>query len=347
MLWVVTAPPPAIELPVRRGAVTVRQGSLEDDLDALHVGDPMWWGKDFTAERIASSPPGTPYTMLVGELDGRPVADAFILGLGIKAQGYAMADLYVLPDARGRGVGRAVRDALTESTRAYGLPGWSTSIPEADQRSVAVAERWGLVWMGHHRESVLELDALDRDTMDEAIRRAEQAGNRLEPLPDDADASAWRAVYDLMMEVWGDAPDAEGATEQMPYEVFRGFFPHPSNVLLAWRGDDRVGLTTVMDRRKDDAVNTFFTGVVRLHRRRPRRAGWRPLDGPQGEARPAAARTGGAPALHAEHGPERGHPGGQRPARVPRRERLLRLRPRGGRGDPLTAAPSGSRHTRR
>ena len=31
------------------------------------------------------------------------------------------------------------------------------------------------------------------------------------------------------MEVWGDAPDAEGATEQMPYEVFRGFFPHPSN----------------------------------------------------------------------------------------------------------------------
>lgn len=263
MLSLVIAPPPAIELPVRRGAVTVRQGSLEDDLDALHVGDPMWWGKDFTAERIASSPPGTPYTMLVGELDGRPVADAFILGLGIKAQGYAMADLYVLPDARGRGVGRAVRDALTESTRAYGLPGWSTSIPEADQRSVAVAERWGLVRTGHHRESVLELDALDRDTSDEAVRRAEQAGNRLEPLPDDADESAWRAVYDLMMEVWGDAPDAEGATEQMPYEVFRGFFPHPSHVLLAWRGDDRVGLTMVIDRRKDDAVNTFFTGVVR------------------------------------------------------------------------------------
>ena len=52
-------------------------------------------GRHRAAGRIASSSPGTPYTMLVGELDGRPVADAFILGLGIKAQGYAMADLYV------------------------------------------------------------------------------------------------------------------------------------------------------------------------------------------------------------------------------------------------------------
>lgn len=267
MLSGVIAPPPAIELPVQRGAVTVRQGSLEDDLDALHVGDPMWWGKDFLAERIASTPPGTPYTMLVGELDGRPVADAFILGLGVMAKGYAMADLFVLAGARGRGVGRAVRDALTESTRAYGLPGWSTSIPEADQRSVAVAERWGLVRMGHHRESVLELDALDPDTTAAVVRKAEQAGFRLEPLPDDADDSAWRAAYDLMMEVWADAPDAEGATEQMPYEVFRGFFPRPSHVLLAWRGDDRVGITAVIDRRKDDAVNTFFTGVVRGARR--------------------------------------------------------------------------------
>lgn len=268
MLSGVITPPPAIALPVQRGAVTVRQGSLEDDLDALHEGDPLWWGKEFIAERIASSPPGTQYTMLVGEIDGRPVADAFILGQGIKAQGYAMADLYVLPGARGRGVGRAVRDALTESTRAYGLPGWSTSIPEADQRSVAVAERWGLVRMGHHRESVLELDALDPDTTAAAVRRAEQAGFRLEPLPDDADEPAWRAAYDLMMEVWADAPDAEGATEQMPYAIFRGFFPHPRYLLLAWRGDERVGLTAVIDRAKDQAVNTFFTGVVRSARGR-------------------------------------------------------------------------------
>ena len=231
---------PLIELPRRRGAITVRQGGLDDDLDALHVGDPLWWGKDFVAARIASSPPGTPYMMLIGELDERPVAHAFLLALGIRAQGFAMGDVFVLPAARGRGVGRALVEALSESTRLHGLPGWSTSVHEDDATSIATAEHWGFERAGHHRESVLDLDAPDLAVAETAVRKAEATGLRLTLLPDDAD----------------------GATEEMPYSVFRGFFPHPSFVLMAWRGNEPVGVTCVMDRAKDQAVNTFFTGVA-------------------------------------------------------------------------------------
>ena len=89
--------------------------------------------------------------------------------------------------------------------------------------------------MGHHRESVLELDALDPDMTAAAVRKAEQAGFPLEPLPDDADESAWRAAYDPR-----------------------------TRATCCWPGaDDRVGITAVIDRRKDDVVNTFFTGVAR------------------------------------------------------------------------------------
>ncbi len=47
----------------------------------------------------------------------------------------------------------------------------------------------------------------------------------------------------------------------LPYSVFRGFLPQPSYVLMAWRDGRPVGMTAVMDRAKDEALNTFFTGV--------------------------------------------------------------------------------------
>ncbi len=254
-----TAPP--IALPRQRGAVTVRPGGLHEDLDALHEGDPLWWGKDFVADRVRSMPPGTPHLMLVGELDGEPVADAYLIGKGIAQNGYAAAGIYVLPQARGRGVGRAIADVLAEATAFYGLPGVADSVHALDEASLAAAARLGYEVVGHHRESVLDLDTLDEAAATSSVARAEQAGFALRPLRDDADEAAWREVYDITIETWADAPDAEGSDEQMPYSVFRGFLPQPSYVLMAWRDGRLVGVTAVMDRAKDEALNTFFTGV--------------------------------------------------------------------------------------
>ena len=256
-----TAPP--VPLPRQRGSVTVRPGGLHEDLDALHEGDPMWWGKDFVADRVRSMPPDTPHLMLVGELDGEPVADASLIGKGIAQNGYAMGGIYVLPHARRRGVGRAIADVLADATAVYGLPGLADSVHALDEASLAAAARLGYAVVGHHRESVLDLDALDEAAATSSVTRAEHAGFALRPLRDDADEAAWREVYDLTIETWRDAPDAEGSDEDLPYSVFRGYLPESSYLLMAWRDDRLVGVTAVMDRAKDDALNTFFTGVRR------------------------------------------------------------------------------------
>jgi GNAT superfamily N-acetyltransferase len=213
------------------------------------------------ADRVRSMPPETPHLMLIGELNGEPVADAFLIGKGISQNGYAMGGVYVLPRARRLGVGRIVADVLADATVAYGLPGVADCVHSLDEASLAASAKLGYQVMGHHRESLLDLDTLDESAAQASVTRAEQAGFALRPLPDDADEAAWHQVYDLTVETWRDAPDAEGSDEVLPYSVFRGFLPDASYVLLAWRDGRLVGMTAVMNRAKDDALNTFFTGV--------------------------------------------------------------------------------------
>jgi GNAT superfamily N-acetyltransferase len=251
-----------VPLPRQRGPVTVRFGSLDEDLDSVHEGDLLWWGRDFVAERVASIPPGVPYAILVAELEGRLVADSFVVGRGVAQNGYAMGGIYVHPQARRRGVGSAMVDALADATAAWGLPGFAGQTHELDADALAAAERMGFERMGHHRESVLDLDSLDVEAAEAAAARAAGAGVELRPLPDDVDDAYWQQLYDEVVEpTWRDAPDSEGA-EAMPLQVLRAFFPHPYYVLVAWAGDRPVGVTAVMDRAKDDALNTMFTGVV-------------------------------------------------------------------------------------
>lgn len=251
-----------VQLPRQRGAVQVRVGSLDDDLDAVHEGDPMWWGKDFVADRVRSMPPGTPHLMLIGELDGEPVGDAFHIGKGAAQNGYSLSGFHVHPRGRRRGVGRALSEVLEEATVAHGLPGTSAQVHELDEASLVAAGRLGYQVLGHHRESVLDLDHLDLAVAQACVDRVAAGGFSIRPLPADASEAQWQELYELTVATWKDAPDAEGSTEQIPYSVFRGFVPDPSYVLLAWRGDRAVGMTAVMDRTKDQAINTFFTGVL-------------------------------------------------------------------------------------
>jgi GNAT superfamily N-acetyltransferase len=253
---------PSVPLPRQSGSVTVRQGGLDEDLDALNAGNKFWWGRDFLADRIATSPPEDPWFVLVGELDGRPVGYGFLLAKGVQAGGRAMADMYVLPDARGSGVGRALLDVLAAETGARGLPGVLSSLADDDESSLAAVRGWGCTEVGHHRESVLELDELDDTALEPLVRRVTESGLVLEALGPDTDDDEWRRVYDVVDPLWADAPDAEGASESMPYEVWRGFFSSPDYVLVARRDGAVVAADMLMDRAKDDALNILFIAVA-------------------------------------------------------------------------------------
>lgn len=257
-----------IALPRQHGPVRVRAGSLDENLDRLHEQDPKWWGKAFVADRVASMPDGTPYLMLAADIDGELAGDASLIGLPIQARGHAMAELWVDPQHRGRGVGRALAEALAEATCAYGLPGLSGTAVDDDERTLAVARRWGAELAGHHHESVLDLAAFDVPGAQAVVARAEEAGHRLEPLPPDADEQTWRVAFDLYTRLLRDTPDAAGADEDMPYSVFRGFHAEPWQVLVAWSEDVPAGITTLVPRDRDQAVNIFFTGVERAFRGR-------------------------------------------------------------------------------
>ena len=253
---------PQVPLPRTHGPVTVRPGGLDEDLDALNAGNPFWWGKDFIVERIESSPPEDPWFILVGELDGLPVAYGFLLAKGVEAGGRAMADLWVLPGARGHGVGRALLDVMSAEAGTRGLPGLLSSVRDVDESSIAAVRALGCREIGHHRESVLDLDTVDDAAVAGLVHRVEQAGVVLEPLAPDTSEDEWRRVYELVDTLWADTPDADGATDSMPYEVWRPFFTSPDYVLVARRDGVPVAADMLMDRTKDDALNIMLIAVA-------------------------------------------------------------------------------------
>lgn len=244
------------------GHVRVRDGDLDPEWDERHADDPRWWGAQFLRERVESLPSGTPYRLLIGELDGEAVGDGFVVCAPIRAGGFALASVWVRPDARGRGVGGALASEIATAAQDAQLAGFSCSVADDDEHSLAVARHWGCETTGHHKESVLDLTTLDEKRLRGRVARVEAAGVRIECLPPGSDDELWQRAYAALAMTWPDAPDADADSEVMPYAVFRGFVPGPEHVMLAWRDGAPVGITCLCDRAKDQALNTFFTGVT-------------------------------------------------------------------------------------
>ncbi|HJR94552.1 MAG TPA: GNAT family N-acetyltransferase [Gaiellaceae bacterium] len=72
--------------------------------------------------------------------------------------------VYVSADARGRGVGRALMEALVASTDEAGIWTIQTSVFPENEASVALHERVGFRVVGR-RERIAKLDGVWRDTL--------------------------------------------------------------------------------------------------------------------------------------------------------------------------------------
>jgi L-amino acid N-acyltransferase YncA len=79
-------------------------------------------------------------------------------------RGVAEHSVYVTESARGRGVGRALMDALVTSADAGGIWTIQTSIFPENEASVALHERVGFRVVGR-RERIAELNGVWRDTL--------------------------------------------------------------------------------------------------------------------------------------------------------------------------------------
>ncbi len=243
--------------------VLVRATADTDDLDAVHSGDGFWLGTATFRDRLGATPPGVRVLDVVAEVGRTLAGHAFLIGIGAARDGYGISAVYVSPNLRRRGAGRALVEVLAATAGDLGLPGVVDHAREDDTASLAAAERLGYTVLSHHRESQLDLTRLDAAALERLAARVEAAGITLRALPDDADDSDWARAHEVFTTVSADAPDVAGAGDSMPLPVFRRFMRQPYRVLLAWSGDRPVGITCVTDHAEDGAVNTVLTGVRR------------------------------------------------------------------------------------
>jgi len=138
-------------------AVVVRRGTAQDVRflrDMLHHA--YYW-----RERMPDEGPGpvqlyvkawgrTGDTAVIALLDGFPVGAAWFRLFGQAAPGYGFVDeatpelaVAVVPNARGRGVGSALLEALLERARNDGYEALSLSVDRNNQGAIALYEHFG------------------------------------------------------------------------------------------------------------------------------------------------------------------------------------------------------------
>ncbi|MEJ2514125.1 MAG: GNAT family N-acetyltransferase [Gammaproteobacteria bacterium] len=125
--------------------------------------------EDRIAAALSGSPP--PVAALVAEADGRPVGFAlyfrnFSTFLG--RQGLYLEDLFVLPEWRGRGVGRRLMQALATEARRFGARRMDWSVLDWNAPAISFYRAIGgeptRAWQGWRLEGdALEALAADDD----------------------------------------------------------------------------------------------------------------------------------------------------------------------------------------
>ncbi|HEX4057238.1 MAG TPA: GNAT family N-acetyltransferase [Galbitalea sp.] len=248
---------------MEKSALSIRPIRDDDDLDELHEGDNEWAGSAL-ARNMSASAGDAMVAFHVAEQDGRLVGyfDSF-LPQEDNPTGVGFASVWVLPEARGRGVGAALLEALLPLATARGARRLTARVDSEDESSLRWIRAKGATTGGTHLESTLELT-------DDLPLLPPPDGVAVVVMPDSADEIAWRSAHEANVRLMRDTPDAETNPAPMPYEIYRALLAESWQLCLA-RTDDGsiVGLTCVFPKNeKLRQVNTMLTGVNREWRGR-------------------------------------------------------------------------------
>src|SRR3954451_3462811 len=105
-----------------QAAVRVREARDDDDLDAVHVGWPSWFGQEATRKMFGAAS-GVPLSMFVAEHDGALIGYGHAVGAGICDGHRGMGHVFVRPEHRGRGVGRVLFERVLATCTPDRVPG--------------------------------------------------------------------------------------------------------------------------------------------------------------------------------------------------------------------------------
>jgi mycothiol synthase len=210
----------------------------------------------------------------LAEEDGRPIGLSFFThnGWAFHPRKFTM-ESWVIPSARGRGIGSALFDAAMGAVSEFDPIVVRGGVREDWESSLRFAHARGFVDVQREQESRLDIVAFDPAAFAGEIERVEGEGIRLNAwselsnLPD-----AERRYYDLSNIVEKDVPFPDPQTES-PFEIWRKrMFESPRFLpecnVIALDGDRWVGMSNMWKEDKEGRVETGLTGVLREYRKR-------------------------------------------------------------------------------
>ena len=179
--------------------------------------------------------------------------------------GVARAELGVVPESRGRGVGSALLEGLGTWAAALGYHELMGTVPEADAAGLAWAERRGFVEVGRHARLALDLAGVDAPAV------APPPGIEIVTWAERPDLAP--GIYAVACEAYPDDPDGED--DEMPsFEDWlsmdmQGASDRPEATFVALAGDEVVGYAKLHLSPAEPEIGWHdMTGVLRSRRRR-------------------------------------------------------------------------------
>ena len=198
---------------------------------------------------------------LVAESVGGLAGCAFLFA---ESGGGVMADVSVLPDFRGRGVGTALLAAVREKAVALGGTALTGEVWDDDPSSLAWVGRRGFVEVERQLAVVLDLTDL------EPVEPVPPAGVRIVSLAELGDAPPLDAMWRVAAEAGSDVPGLDGDDERT-FDAWKAFeIDRPSRdprfSFVAFADGDVIGVAA-LDVFADGAYHGL-TGVARAWRGR-------------------------------------------------------------------------------
>lgn len=237
----------------------VRDVASTDDLDALLAGTIAWPGAD-QMRSLFSAPPEVANRQYVAVADGKLVGYAHCITSPLAEGGRAAVHVWVLPLARGQGIGSALWSAAVDVAKEAGTAGAQAMADVDDGRSLKIAAARGAVLGPRRWESRLDLAALSLPVVETAIDRVRAGGVELALFtPGD---EVWAGLYEDFLPLHWATPDGRAGRQPPSRDQLQHRFTQRWQVLLAQREGATVGMTMAFARAATpQAMVTFFTGV--------------------------------------------------------------------------------------
>ena len=275
----------AIDTPARGSApsgLTIRPfqpddaeyAALVDLHNAVHPQQPT--SVEALRHRAETRPPQIKHARYVALLDGALVGQAsYGQALGMYHPQKFFVYTGVRPDLQGRGVGRALYEALTADLAAHSPISLRTEVREDEARTRRFLEERGFVEDSRSWESWLDVQAFDPAPFAGKVERVAAQGLRLTTLSElmVSDPDHRRKLYELDCEATLDEPMPEPFTPPGQEAFDRWVFDNPGlcpdGFFVAVDGERYAGLSSLFTSQGEpDTLSVGFTGVGRDYRRR-------------------------------------------------------------------------------